>query len=516
MAGRTSRAVAALAAIGVAVAVTGCTAGSDSTKNTKSGGGESKLAVGGGGESKLAIGFVAEPANLDFTKTGPAATPQALLVNVYEGLVKLDENGKIQPLLAKSWTVSPDRKTYDFKLQEGATFTNGAKFTADDVKFSIDRVKGPEWTSSLKAYMDVVDSVDVVSPSEVRVNMKSPSNNWLFEMTTRIGAMFSKTGVSDLANTPIGTGPYKLQKWTRGDSIVLVRNDKYWGTKPEVGTVTLKYFKDPTAMNNALLTGGINVISTLQTPETLRQFTSDNRYQVIEGTTNGEVVLSFNNGRAPLNDKRVRQAICYAIDRKAVMDTAWGGHGQLIGSMVPPTDPWYEDVSNTYPYDPGKAKSLLAAAGHPKLDLAFRIPNLPYAVAIAQVVKSQLAQVGVNAKIDVLEFPARWLDQVFTKYDYDMSIVNHVEPRDIQTFGNPDYYWRYDNKQVRQLLAAGDKGTEQEQVTAYRQVARTLAEDAAADWLFLFPNIMVADKGIGGLPKNAVTEQFDLTTLTPA
>lgn len=506
MAARTYRSVAVLAALGVAVALSGCSAGSDATKNTK----------GAGNSSKLSIGFVAEPANLDFTKTGPAATPQALLVNVYEGLVKLDENGTIQPLLAKSWTVSADRTTYDFKLQENATFSNGTKFSADDVKFSIERVKGPEWTSSLKAYMDVVKSVDVVSPTEVKVNLSSPSNNWLFEMTTRIGAMFSPKGVADLANTAVGTGPYKLQKWNRGASIVLVRNERYWGTKPAIGTVTLKYFKEPTAMNNALLTGGINVISTLQTPDTLKQFTGDNRYEVIEGSTNGEVVLSFNNAKPPLRDKRVRQAISYAIDRKAVMDTAWGGHGKLIGSMVPPTDPWYEDLANTYPYDPAKAEALLAAAGRPKLELAFRIPNLPYAVSIAQVVKSQLAQVGINAKIDVLEFPARWLDLVFTKYNYDMSIINHVEPRDIQTFGDPKYYWQYDNKQVQGLLASGDKGSEQQQVADYRKVARTLADDAAADWLFLFPNIMVADKGIGGLPKNAVTEQFDLTTLTRA
>ncbi len=506
MAARTYRSVAVLAALGVAVALSGCSAGSDATKDNK----------GAGSATKLSIGFVAEPTNLDFTKTGPAATPQALLVNVYEGLVKLDENGTVQPLLAKSWTVSPDRTTYDFKLQEGATFSNGDKFTADAVKFSIERVKGPEWTSSLKAYMDVVKSVELVSPTEVKVNLSSPSNNWLFEMTTRIGAMFSPKGVADLANTAVGTGPYKLQKWNRGDSIVLVRNDKYWGPKPAIGTVTLKYFKDPTAMNNALLTGGINVISTLQTPDTLKQFTGVKRYEVIEGSTNGEVVLSFNNAKPPLRDKRVRQAISYAIDRKAVMDTAWGGHGKLIGSMVPPTDPWYEDLSNTYPYDPAKAKALLAAAGRPKLELAFRIPNLPYAVSIAQVVKSQLAQVGINAKIDVLEFPARWLDLVFTKYNYDMSIINHVEPRDIQTFGDPKYYWQYDNKQVQGLLASGDKGSEQQQVADYKQVARTLADDAAADWLFLFPNIMVADKGIGGLPKNAVTEQFDLTTLTRA
>ena len=124
--------------------------------------------------------------------------------------------------------------------------------------------------------------------------------------------------------------------------------------------MTLKYFKDPTALNNALLTGTINVIGTVQAPESLAQFSSNGKYQVIEGTTNGEVVLSLNNAKAPLNDVRVRQAVRYAIDHKALLDTCWAGRGKLIGSMVPPTDPWYEDLTGMYPHDVAKAKALLA------------------------------------------------------------------------------------------------------------------------------------------------------------
>lgn len=503
---RTSMAAVTLV---TAVLVASCSAGT-TANNGGSGNGSSDGATG---SEKLSVGLVAVPASLDFTTTDGAAIPQALLNNVYDGLVKLDQDGEIQPDLAKSWEVSDDRKTYTFDLVDNATFTNGEKFTAEDAVFSIKRVQ-TDWTVSLKAAMDVVADAKAVSPTQLEVTLKEPSNDWLYRMTTRIGAMFSRNGVDNLATEPVGTGPYKLAKFNRGDSIVLDRNADYFGDEPFFSTVTLKYFKDATALNNALLTGTINVIGTVQAPESLAQLEKDDRFDVIEGVTNGEVVLSFNNSKGPLTDKRVRQAVRYAIDHKALVDTCWAGRGTLIGSMVPPTDPWSEDLTGLYPYDPAKAKSLLKATGTPKPTLRLRLPSLPYAQSCGQVVKSQLAQVGINAKIDTLEFPAQWLQAVFTNHNYDMSIVAHVEPRDMAAvFGNPDYYTQYKNPAVQDLFAAADKGTEQEQVDDLKKAARGLSEDAAADWLFLLPNLIVAEKGITGLPKNAIGESFDLSRL---
>ncbi|MFD9945704.1 ABC transporter substrate-binding protein [Nonomuraea sp. NPDC059023] len=473
---------------------------------------------GGGGQTggntaakqeSLSVGFVAEPANLDFTATEGAAIPQALLVNVYEGLVKLDQDGKIVPLLAEKWEISPDRKTYTFTLRKGVTFSSGAPFTADDVVFSFDRVKS-DWKLKIKAQLDVIDKVEKKDDTTAVVTLKQPSNGFLYALATRLGAMFSRTGVADLANKPVGTGPYQLGGWKRGDSIQLTANGTYWGTKPAIPGVTLKYFKDATAMNNALLTGGIDVISSVQAPESLQQFADPNRFQTVEGTTNGEVVLSLNNGRPPFNDKKVRQAVRHALDHKALLDTAWAGRGQLIGTMVPPTDPWYEDRTGDYPHDVNKARELL---GGKTYNVKMRIPNLPYAVASAQVVKSQLAQVGITADIEPLEFPARWLDVVFKQGDYDLSIINHVEPRDMGIFADKSYYFRYDNPEFGKLLAEADKGTEQEQTDKLKQAAKLLSDDAAADWLFLFPNLIVAKKGVTGLPKNAIAESFDFTGL---
>lgn len=497
------RAVAFVASAAV-LALTACSAGSST-----SGGGSGSSP---GGDQKLSIGLVAEPASLDFTTTDGAAIPQALLGNVYETLVKQDDSGKIVPSLAKSWTVSPDRKTYTFDLVDNAKFTNGKQFTASDAVFSINRVK-TAWTISLKAAMDVVASAKALSPTQLQVTLAKPSNDWLFRMTTRIGAMFSESGVSALATDPVGTGPFKFSKWNRGDSIVMVRNDDYWGSKPFFQQITLKYFKDATALNNALLTSTINVIGTVQAPEALSQFTSNDKYQVIEGTTNGEVLLSFNNSRPVFKDLRTRQAIRMAIDHKALLDTCWAGRGKLIGSMVPPTDPWYEDLTGVAPFDLAKAKSLLQASGAAGKTLRLRLPTLPYATSCGQVVKSMLEQAGLKVQIDQLEFPAAWLTTVFKNADYDMSIIAHVEPRDLGAVFNAKYYTRYDDPTLQGYLAAADSGDEAAQVDNMKKAARRLSEQAAGDWLFLLPNLIVADKNIKGLPTNAITENFDLSKL---
>jgi peptide/nickel transport system substrate-binding protein len=382
------------------------------------------------------------------------------------------------------------------------------------VKFSIERVKSADWTISLKKGMDVVKSVEVVSPTQARVVLSQPSNGWLFRMTTRIGAMFDPSGVADLANKPIGTGPYTVKEFRRGDALTLTARDGYWGQKPAIKDVTLRYFKDPTAASNALLTGGIDVIGTVQAPEALAQFEGDTRFQVIEGTTNGEVTLAMNNAAGPTSDPRVRRAIAMAIDHEAVLNTAWAGRGELIDTMVPPTDPWYQPLPDVTPYDPAAARALLAETGTPNLSLRFRIANLPYAVASAQVVQSQLAAVGIETQIEPLEFPAVWVEQVLRNADYDLSIVSHAEPRDIRTFGNPQYYWRYNNPEVQRLLAESETGTEDQQITALQQVGRLIAEDAAADWLFVIPNLIVADADVRGLPQNRIGEALDLTALS--
>src|SRR6476469_8194900 len=199
----------------LALAVSACTAGSSTNPGSTGG---STGGSGGGSAGSITIGLVAEPASLDFTTTDGAAIPQVLLTNVYETLVKQDQDGKIVPSLAKDWKVSEDRKTYTFDLQPDATFTNGDPFTAADAVASITAVKST-WTISLKAAMDVVADAKALSEHQLQVTLSKPSNDWLFRMTTRIGAMLDPKALSTIATQPVGTGPYAFAQWNRGDSI---------------------------------------------------------------------------------------------------------------------------------------------------------------------------------------------------------------------------------------------------------------------------------------------------------
>ncbi|MDR0487885.1 MAG: ABC transporter substrate-binding protein [Propionibacteriaceae bacterium] len=459
----------------------------------------------------LTVGITVEPTTLDLTTDSTAAIPQILLYNVYETLVKMDSQGRIKPLLADSYDVSPDWLTYTFHLDTKAKFASGAPVNADAVVASINTMReAPNQT--LKSQMAVVADVQARDQATVAVTLKEPSNFWLYSMTDTVGIIFDPA-LTDLATAPMGSGPYAFESWVSGDSITLTKNESYWGTPGRFDEVVFRFIADPNAMVSAMLSGDLDIAGEMTSPDSLELFSDASKYTVIEGTTNGEIVLGFNNSRETLKDLAVRQAICHAIDRQALVDAVWAGKGQLIGSMAVPTDPYYEDLSATYPYDPAKAKELLEEAGVTNLSLDLRIPTLPYTPGAATFIASQLADVGITVKVEELDF-GRWIDEVYSNGDYDMTIVAHVEARDIVNFANPDYYWRYDNPEFQKQLASAIAASPDQFVPEMKKAATILAEDAAADWLFVFPNLIVTREGINGVGENMTSLSFDVTTIS--
>ncbi|WP_296137766.1 ABC transporter substrate-binding protein [uncultured Tessaracoccus sp.] len=470
---------------------------------------------GGGGEDKVVeIGATVEPAGMDMITVDGAGTPFVLLYNVYETLVKMGEDREVQPLLATEWQISDDRLTYTFNLDPQAKFADGSPVTSDAVVKSFQRIIDGEGIGSVKADFAPLKAVHAVDEHTVELKLSKPSNFFLLALTGRGGVIVNpKADTKSLTETPAGSGPYTLGEWEPGSLVQLVRNEQYWGTPPHFDEANFRFYADPNAMNTAMLNGQLDIISNLTVPQSLGQFQDKERFTILEGYTDGEVVLTMNHKTPALAKREVRQAINHAIDRKAVVQSAWGGKGELIGSMVPPTDPWYEDLSDTYPHDPAKAKELLAKAGHASgLTLRLRVPTIPYATAAARSIQSQLGEVGITVKIEELEF-ARWLDLVFTKHDYDMTIVAHVEPRDLGMYARKGYYTGYDNPAFDKLMTEAAEGTEEEFVSKQKEAARLLAEDAAADWLFLLPNLIITKPDISGVQADQLSVAFDVTTI---
>jgi peptide/nickel transport system substrate-binding protein len=441
-----------------------------------------------------------------------AAIPQVLLYNVYEGLVRINaESGEVEPLLASEWTVSDDGTVYTFKLQEGVTFHDGQPLTAQDVVWSFQRVTAEGSTNPFKTQMAVVSSVEAPDDKTVVVTLSRPSNLWLLDIAGQVGIVL-KEGAQNLESAPNGTGPFRFEEWNRGNSITLVRNDEYWGEPAKVDEAVFRYITDPNALNNAMLSGQLDILTNVQAPQLLQVFEGNDQFEVVEGTTNGEIVLGMNSSKGPFADVRVRQAVRHAIDHQALVDTVWSGHGTLIGSMVPPTDPWYEDLAGEFEYDPERAEQLLAEAGYPDgFTVTMDVPPPGYARSSAQFVASQLAEVGITVQQSNLEFP-QWLDKVLAQANYDMTIIAHVEARDFVRYGQPQYYWRYNNPTVAQLIQEGDAAQDESERNAkFSEAMRIVSEEAASDWLFLLPNLEVIAQGVEGFPADALTLSFDLT-----
>jgi peptide/nickel transport system substrate-binding protein len=458
-------------------------------------------------DATVVVGFVLEPTNLDIIHQAGAALDQVLLDNVYETLVKSTREGDISPGLA-TLEISDDALTYTLTLQEGVTFHDGDPLTADDVVWTLEQQQADSPVAATR--LARIESIDAPDDLTVVLTLSEPDNDLAFHLSGRAGAVLNEEA-TDLEDSAVGTGPFLLEEWNQGSSITLARNDDYWGETPQVAEVVFQYFADPNAAVNALFDGDADLITGVDS-ELVGQFEDNADFVITSGPTNGEFTLGFNNADDVLSDERVRQAITQAIDKQGVLEL-YDGYGTVIGGPVPPFDPWYEDLTDVYPYDPDAARSLLEEAGYGDgLELSFIVPN-HYPTRVPEFVVSQLADVGITLDMQSVEFPT-WLEQVFTNHDYDVTLVLHVEPRDIDNYANPDYYWLYDNPEVQELLSAAKSSPDPEEANELRaQAARQVAEDAPVVWLVLNDDLVVARAGVTGIPEFDVNSRFDASGL---
>ena len=462
----------------------------------------------------LAISLAAEPSGLDPTTNPSAAIKRVVHYNILEALLKVDRNGKVVPALAKSYAMSKDGKEYTFTLHPGIKFHDGKPCTAEDVKFSLERILDPKTAAPYRMYYEGIESIQVIDPLNVRFKLKKYDSMFLFNMARGDAVIVARQAVDKLKSQPVGTGPFKLAEWKRGDSVVMVKNpDYYIKGIPYLDKVVFKFIPDPSSQLAALKAGDVDVIAYDMSPENVASLEKDARFKVLKGNTTTDVILAMNNSKKPFSDPKVRQAITLAIDRKAVIQGAMSGYGTPIGSHMDPTNPYYVDLSGLYPYNPEKAKQLLAEAGYAKgFEAVLKLPE-PYAYArrSGEVIADQLSKVGIKLTLEVIQM-GQWVDRVFKNADYDLTVMGHAEPFDIEIYGKPNYYFRYNNPKFQEMLKKAEgEMNDQNRKKIYADLQKLLADDFVNVYLFINPALPAMKKEVMNWWKDYPTIAVDAT-----
>ncbi len=448
-------------------------------------------------------GMRLEPPGLDPRTNPAAAISRIALYNIYEGLTRIAADGTVKPALAKSWALSADGLTYTFNLESGVKFHDGSDFDSSDVKYTFEENAAEGSKNKRKSRFTNIASIETPDANTVILTLKEPRGDFLAQLGEATAVIVDPDSDAGNATKPIGTGPYKFTRWIKGDSVRMVAAETYRDPGSiQIKKASFRFINDGASRMATLLTGDIDAAPVPN--ETLSQFSIGDKFQVLEGTTNGETILSTNNKSKVLSNLKVRQAIAHAINRKEIIDGAMFGYGTPIGSHFAPHHPDYVDLTGTYPYDLEKSKALLAEAGYPDgVELSLKLPPVDnYARKGGQIVASQLEKVGIKIKIENVDWP-KWLDEVYKKKNYDLSIVSHVEPMDINIYARDGYYFNYKNEAFNKVINEAETATSDAIRTAKLQEAqRILANDAVNGYLFQLAAVQVARKGLNGLWKD--------------
>lgn len=456
--------------------------------------------------SEVRIAVALEPPILDPTAGAAEAIDIVVYQNIFEGLTRIDQNGEVQPGLAREWTISTDQLTYTFKLADGVTFHDGTAFDAEDVKFTFERILAENSVNAHKEFFTPITAVNVIDPLTVEMTLDHVVGRFLFDLGRGDAVIVAPESADNNANEPIGTGPFAFVQWDKGSRVVLEAYGPYWGEPVHLSKATYVFISDTATITNALLAGDVDGTNNFAT-EAVGVFEGNPQYQILVGTTEGETILATNNRKAPFDNLKVRQAMAHALDRQAIIDGATYGYGTPIGAPFAPHNPYYVDLTGTYPHDVEKAKALLAEAGFPDgFSATLKLPPVAYARLSGQIIASQFAQIGIKLELINMEF-AQWLDEVYTNNDFDLSIISHVEPFDIGNYANPDYYFGYDNPQFQALITELNGTTDESRRKELAvEAQRILANDAVNGYLFELAQTGVWNAKLTGMWQNSPIE----------
>ena len=497
------RIAALLAALSLLSAVlTGCGGGSNGNGGQTDNNGATDAVTARAAAGELNVGIAQDlDSSLDPHKTVKAGTREVMF-NVFEGLLKPDSTGDLKPALAESYTVSDDHLLYTVRLRSGVKFHNGQDVTPEDVIWSYQRCAEPDSADIIQVAAFAGVEMYAEGDDTVCFRLKEPNNEFTSYLTTAI----LPKDYTEQDTAPVGTGPFLFVSRTAQESVVLERFDDYWGEKPELTKVTYKIIENADSILLSLQSGAVDVFAHLTTTQIAQL---GDGFHVEEGTMNLVQALYLNNEEKPFDDVRVRQALCYAVDRQQILELAFDGYGTLLGSsMYPAFSKYFDDsLTNTYEYNPEKAKALLAEAGYPDgFEMTITVPsNYQPHMDTAQVIVEQLKAVGITATIQPVTWES-WVQDTYSNRQFQSTVVgvdasnmtaSAMLSRFVSTADNN--FINYSNDDYDALYAQAQSCYDDgEQTDLYKELEKNLTDNAANVYIQDMADFVAVRDGLEG------------------
>ena len=460
---------------------------------------------------EVTIALAGEPTTLDPQKATDRLT-SIITTNIFDSLTFRDKDMKIQPGLATSFKRLNDR-TWQFQLREGVKFHNGEPFDAAAVKFSIDRILNPETKSPMISYVNTIEKVEIINPMTVNITTKAPDPLLLYRVGELHGQIMpprylKEKGDVEFGKLPVGTGPYKVERFVKNDRLVLVANEAYWRGAPRVKRLTLRpVTEDATRM--AMILSGEADLATNVPPVQAASLKASGRVAIESVTTPRLFYVVIDTSKPPFTDKRVRQALNYAIDVPTIIQKVFMGYGKRVATYVGMQSFGYDPSVQPYPYDPERAKKLLAEAGYPNgFSVTFDsfTGSLVDPSTLSEAVTGYLEKVGIKVSLNVEEFG------IFAK----RRLANNNNPLSIYSFGDvwldadlPLKYMMqgklghyYANPPLKEKIdEAGRIFDEAKRRAIYSDVQKTLKEEAPKIFLLQYEAIFAVGPRVKYAPR---------------
>ena len=473
----------------------------------------------------VTVGIATDVASLDphYATTGDT---RAVMFNMFEGLVKASPEGGVIPAVASGYEVSDDGLTYTFTLREGVTFHNGQPVTAEDVVYSLERVKGEEnGNTPLISAFSNVKTVEIDEDGRVVLTLETAGLEFINSVAS--ASIIPAISGPAITENPIGTGPFKFVSYAPADYLVMEKYDGYWGGSAHLDRVTFRFIGDMNKMVMDLQGGTLDLVTKL--PSSYLP-TVENDFTVLNDTMKLVVALYLNNAPKkdddsdnPLSDPLVRQAMYYAIDVDELNTFMCDGAGVPTGTSMYPAQKQYfmPELAETYPHNVEKAKELLAQAGYPDgFALTIIAPSdYDQYVQGAEVLAEQLKQVGITVKVELTPF-ANWTTEVYRGRQFEATICaiasNDMSAREMlerYTSDASKNFISFSSEEYDRVVAAAKAALDpDEQIRLYKQAEKILNEEAASLWLMDMNELVVLNPKLDGYTFYC-TYVIDLSTI---